>query len=87
MAQRILWVTMEQQAADRKAAQAAAQAQAEADRIAADNAELERRLRAAYPGSAEQWAAEGPAILAAERARLTAANEAKARQRNAANYQ
>lgn len=76
-----------QRAADRKAAQEAAQTQAEAERIAADNAELERRLRAVYPGSPEQWEAEKGDILRSERHRPTLAAEQQARQQDATNYQ
>jgi predicted DNA-binding protein (UPF0251 family) len=71
------------QAADREAAQEAAQA--EADRIAAENAELERRIRAAYPFGPERGEQDKVQIPADERHRLMLSTQQRARQQNAAN--
>lgn len=68
-------------------AQVEAVARAEADARAAEMARLSADLRAAYPGSQADWEREGPAIVAAERARLTAEANQRARRAMAANYQ
>jgi hypothetical protein len=65
----------------------AAQARAAEERAAEENARIEARVRAAFPGNDEQWKVEGPALVAAERARVTAANLARASADSASRYQ